>query len=121
MEQGFLFEPEAMVWAEMRMALERLDFAAANRKLEELQRLWPGSDLTWEPELIRIGLRLARRRLDLDSGYDIWQKLETRLSSMGISKSEASSMRRHFFSRLLAATAACLRMCARRQAGRSGI
>jgi hypothetical protein len=103
MEQGFLFEPRTMLEAELRMAIERLDFAEAGRKLEDLQRLWPGAPLTWEPELVRVGLKLSRRHLDLDSGYEVWRTFESRLASLDVSGSHAGVMRRHFFSRLLAA------------------
>jgi hypothetical protein len=103
MEQGFLFEPRAMLQSELRMAIERLDFAEAGRKLEELQRLWPGVPLTWEPELVRVGLKLSRRHLDLDSGYEVWQTLEAKLTALDVAASHARVMRRHFFSRLLAA------------------
>ena len=92
-----------MLEAELRIAIERLDFVSASRKLEELRRLWPGAQLTWEPELVRIGLKLSRRRLDLDSGYEVWRTLECRLASLGVPGSHAGMMRRHFFSRLLAA------------------
>jgi hypothetical protein len=103
LEQRSLFEPSVIAHAELRMAIERLDFSVASRKLEEFQRLWPESELTWEPELVRTGLRLAGRRLDLDSGYEVWKKLESKLALLGVSRSQAGSMRRHFFSRLLAA------------------
>ena len=63
MEQGLLFEPGAMLQAELRIAIERLDFAGASRKVEELRRLWPGLQLTWEPELVRLGMKFSRRRL----------------------------------------------------------
>jgi len=69
MQQGLLFEPQTWAQAELRQAIERLDFAAASLKLREFRRIWPASELAWEPELIRIGSRLARQRLDLDSGY----------------------------------------------------
>ena len=83
MQQGFLFEPQTLAQAELRQAIERLDFAAASLKLQQFQRIWPASELGWEPELIRIGLRLVRRRLDLDSGYTAWENLESRLHSLG--------------------------------------
>ncbi len=69
MQQGLLFEPQTLAQAELRQAIERLDFAAASLKLQEFRRIWPASGLAWEPELIRIGSKFARRRLDLDSGY----------------------------------------------------
>jgi len=102
MQQGFLFEPQTLAQAELRQAIERLDFPAASLKLEEFQRIWPASELAWEPELIRIGSRLARRHMDLDSGYSVWEKLESRLDALGVSRSHTGSMRRNFFSRLLA-------------------
>jgi hypothetical protein len=105
-EQGFLFEPQTMAQAELRQAIERLDFAAASLKLEEFQRIWPVSELVWEPELIRVGSRLALEHLDLDSGYSAWEKLESRFESFGVSRSYASSMCRNFFSRLLAVNGA---------------
>lgn len=103
MQQGFLFEPERMTRAEVRLAIERLDFVGASLKLQELQRLWPSSGLTWEPELIHMGLTLDHHALDLDSGYDVWQKLESRLASLGASRCETAAIRRNFFTRLLAA------------------
>jgi hypothetical protein len=102
MQQGFLFEPQTMAQAELRQAIERLDFAAASLKVEEFQRIWPASELAWEPDLIRIGSRLVFEHLDLDSGYSVWEKLESRLESFSVSKSYTRSMRRNFFSRLLA-------------------
>jgi hypothetical protein len=106
MQQGFLFEPQTMAQAELRQAIERLDFTAASLKLEEVQRLWPASELVWESELIRFGSRLELEHLDLDSGYSAWLKLESRFESFGVSRSYASSMRRNFFSRLLAVNGA---------------
>ena len=102
MQQGLLFEPQTLAQAELRQAIERLDFAAASLKLQEFRRIWPASGLAWEPELIRIGSKFARRRLDLDSGYSVWEKLESRLGALGVSRSHTGSMRRNFFSRLLA-------------------
>lgn len=98
-----MFEPSAMLHAELRLAIERLDFAAASRKIEELRRLWPGVLLTWEPELVRMGLKLSRRRPDLDTGYGFWRTLESTSDSLGVPRSHTRAMRRHFFSRLLAA------------------
>jgi len=71
MQQRFLFEPQTLAQAELRQAIERLDFPAASLKPEEFQRIWPASGLAWEPELIGIGSRLARQRMDLDSGYSL--------------------------------------------------
>lgn len=102
MKQGFLFEPKTVAQEELQEALERLDFAAAGRKLKEFQRIWPVSELSWEPELIHIGSGLVRQDLDLDSGYTVWEKLESRLAALGVSRSQTGSMRRHFFTRLLA-------------------
>src|SRR6266446_5157586 len=73
MQQGLLFEPQTLAQAELRQAIERLDFAAASLKLQEFRRIWPASGLAWEPELIRIGSKFARRRMDLDSGYSVWE------------------------------------------------
>lgn len=92
-----------MLHAELRITIERLNFVAASRKLEELRRLWPGLQLTWEPELVRLGLKFSRRRLDLDSGYEFWRTFESRLDSLGVPDSHTRAMRRHFYSRLLAA------------------
>jgi len=103
MNQGSLFEPESVKRAEVCDAVERLDFATAGRKLEELQRLWPAAGLTWEAELIRIGSKLTGRPLGFDSGYRVWEKLESRLGPLGVPGSRRASIRRHFFSRLLAA------------------
>jgi hypothetical protein len=45
---------------------------------------------------------LALEHLDLDSGHSAWEKLESRLESFGVPRTYTSSMRRNFFSRLLA-------------------
>lgn len=104
MSQGSLFEPQSVIRAEVRDAIERLDFAAAGRRLKQFRRLWPEAELTWEPELIRIGAEWTGRPLDLDSGYGVWGKLESRLGPLGVPRSRTASIRRHFFSRLLAAS-----------------
>lgn len=103
MKQGFLFEPEAIARTELQDAIARLDFHAAARKLEEFHRAWPEAKLTWEPELVRAGSMLAAKPLNLDSGYQAWQKLEARMNGLDISRSWTASMQRNFFSRLLAA------------------
>lgn len=103
MEQGMLFEPKAVARAELQDAIGRLDFRAASRKLEEFRRVWPEADLDWEPELIRIGSKLAGGPVDLDSGYRTWEKVDARLGRRGVSRSWTAWMRRNFFSRLLAA------------------
>ncbi len=46
--------------------------------------------------------RLAAKPMDLDSGYGAWQKLEARLNTLDVSRSWTASLRRNFFSRLLA-------------------
>src|SRR5437016_2908124 len=87
MKQGFLFEPEAIALTELQDAIARLDFHAAARRLEEFQRVWPTAKLTWEPELVWAGSMLAAKPLDLDSGYQAWQKLEARMNALDISRS----------------------------------
>ena len=48
MQQGLLFEPQTLAQAELRQAIERLDFAAASLKqLREFRRIWPASELAW--------------------------------------------------------------------------
>ncbi len=39
MQQGFLFEPEAMARNELQDAIARLDFHSALRRMEEFQRV----------------------------------------------------------------------------------
>ncbi len=103
MQQGFLFVPEVMARTEMQDAIARLDFCGAARRLEEFQRVWPEARLTWEPELVRTGSKLAAKPLDLDSGYGAWQKLEAQLNALPVPRSWTATLRRNFFSRLLAA------------------
>ena len=79
-----------------------LDFHCAVRRLEEFHRVWPEAKLTWEPELVCAGSGMAAKLLDLDSGYGAWQKLEARLNTLDVSRSWTASLRRNFFSRLLA-------------------
>src|SRR5437867_9439142 len=86
MQQGFLFEPEVMARTELQDAIARLDFHCAVRRLEEFHRVWPEAKLTWEPELVRAGSRMAAKLLDLDSGYGAWQKLEARLNTLDVSR-----------------------------------
>jgi len=74
MQRGFLFEPEAMARTELQDAIARLDFHSALRRMEEFQRVWPEAKLTWEPELVRAGSKVAAKPMDLDSGYGAWQK-----------------------------------------------
>ena len=102
MQQGLLFEPQVMARTELQDAIARLDFHSAMRRLEEFQRVWPEAKLTWEPELVCAGSRMAAKLLDLDSGYGAWQKLEARLNTLDVSRSWTASLRRNFFSRLLA-------------------
>jgi hypothetical protein len=102
MQQGFLFEPQTLAQAELWQAIERLDFPTASLRLEEFQRIWPASELAWEPELIRIGSKLARQPMDLDSGYSVWEELGSQLDAFGVSRFHTDCMRRNFFSRLLA-------------------
>ena len=103
MNQASLFEPERVARAELCRAIEYLDLARASRKLEEFQQIWPEAPLSWEPELVRIGLPLSRRRLDFDSGYRVWKNLESQLAPLEVPSPRAAAIRRHFFSRLLAA------------------
>jgi len=103
MQRGFLFEPEAMARTELQDAIARLDFHSALRRMEEFQRVWPEAKLTWEPELVRAGSKVAAKPMDLDSGYGAWQKLEARLNTLDVSRSWTASLRQNFFSRLLAA------------------
>src|SRR5207244_11838288 len=102
MQQGFLFEPEVMARTELQDAIARLDFYSAVRRLEEFRRFWPEAKLTWEPELVRDGFKVAAKPMDLDSGYGVWQKLEVRLNTHDVSRSWTASLRRNLFSRLLA-------------------
>ena len=102
MQQGLLFEPEVMARTELQDAIARLDFHCAVRRLEEFHRVWPEAKLTWEPELVRAGSRMAAKPMDLDSGYGAWQKMEARLNTLDVSRSWTASLRRNFFSRLLA-------------------
>src|SRR5438128_9238480 len=102
MQQGLLFEPEVMARTELQDAIARLDFHSALRRLEEFHRFWPEAKLIWEPELVRAGSKLAAKPMDLDSGYGAWQKLEARLNTLDVSRSWTASLRRNFFSRLLA-------------------
>src|ERR671931_484636 len=100
MRQGFLFEPEVISKTELQDAIARLDFHSAVRRLDEFQRVWPEARLTWEPELVRAGSRMTAKALDLDSGYEAWQKLEGRLNTLDVPRSWTASLRRNFFSRL---------------------
>src|SRR2546427_3080396 len=102
MQQGLLFEPEVMARTELQDAIARLDFHSALRRLEGLHRFWPEAKLSWEPELVRAGSKLAAKPMDLDSGYGAWQKLEAPLNTLDVSRSWTASLRRNFFSRLLA-------------------
>jgi hypothetical protein len=43
MQQGFLFEPQAMAGTELQDAIARLDFSSAVRRLEEFHRRKPNS------------------------------------------------------------------------------
>src|SRR5436190_7973056 len=119
MQRGFLFEPEAMARTELQDAIARLDFHSALRRMEEFQRFWPEAKLTWEPELVRAGSRLAAKPMDLDSGYGAWQKLEARLNTLDVSRSWTASLKRNFFSRLLASKRKLFENCARPRAARS--
>src|SRR5437773_1318133 len=103
MQQGFLFEPEVMARTELQDAIARLDFHGAVRRLEEFQCVWPEAKLTWEPELVRAGFRMAAEPFDLDSGCRAWQQLQARLNTLEVPRSWTASLRRNFFSRLLAA------------------
>jgi len=103
MQQGFLFEPEAMARTELQDAIARLDFHSAMRRLEEFHRVWPEGKLTWEPELVRVGSTMAAKPLDLDSGYEAWQELEALRDTLDVPRFWTASLRRNFFSRLLAA------------------
>lgn len=103
MEQGSLFATDDALRGELHVAIERLDFDVARRKLEEYRRLWQSSALTWEPELVAIGTRLARQKLNLDSGYDTWTGLAGSMTSLRVPETHVRVMQRHFFSRLLAA------------------
>jgi hypothetical protein len=98
MQQGFLFEAEVMARTELQDAIARLDFYSAVRRLEEFHRFWPEAKLTWEPELVRAGSKVAAKPMDLDSGYGAWQKLEARLNTLDVSRSWTASLRRNFFS-----------------------
>jgi len=102
MQQGLLFEPEVLARTELQDAIARLDFHSAVRRLEEFHRFWPEAKPTWEPELVCAGSRMAAKPMDLDSGYGAWRKLEARLNTLDVSRSWTASLRRNFFSRLLA-------------------
>src|SRR5438128_4175076 len=102
MQQCLLFEQQVMARAELQAAIARLDFHSAVRRLEEFHRVWPEAKLTWEPQLVRAGSKVAAKPMDLDSGYGAWQKLEARLNTLDVSRSWTASLRRNFFSRLLA-------------------
>src|SRR5438876_12385427 len=86
MKKGFVVGPEVMARTEQQDAMARLDFHSAMRRLEEFQRVWPEAKLTWEPELVRAGARMAAKLLDLDSGYGAWQKMEARLNTLDVSR-----------------------------------
>lgn len=103
MSQRSLFDPEGLAREKLHDAILSLDFNSAERKLWELKQYWPDATLSWEPELIRAGLKFARRRLNLDSGHQVWTKLEVQLSSLKVPKAYRTIIRSRFFSRLLAA------------------
>jgi len=119
MTQMELFDQDTVTLGELYQSLERLDFRAAEKLVKKYSGLAADTrELTWELDVLNFGKKIGKRKLDLDSGYHLWEGFSSRLFFQGIPELTADRIRKSFFSRLLAANRSLFEET-RTKAGRS--
>ncbi len=102
MSQLSLFDRDRVLREEIRHALTVLDFPQAERKTRSYDSIPGAAPLAWERKVLRFGQRIQKRRLDLDAGFELWERFESSSFFPSVPAAYANAIRISFFSRLLA-------------------
>ena len=87
---------------QMQDALERLDFAEAQRRADRIALEWPGASLEWELELLDLARAFSRTRIGIDTGHALWQEFASKPLFGKIPAYSRDRLQHSYFLRLLA-------------------